>query len=199
MQCNATPAQDRQDPKQNKPATHVKPDGDKVPPWKDRKRPREQVRLKSYADSRKQADEWGRKRQRRASRGHKRQRTASRSSSWEEQPTTRKKRKREEWYRYGRDRQSGQSWGQGEKWGYQGWPWDQGDEEWGPPDQSWPDHHTHDWPSQLARCSPRAARLPQTLPAVNFLSFGRKAREVPPGIDTDNDRIVRQYLLEEYN
>ena len=58
--------------------------------------------------------------------------------------------------------------------------------------------HTQDWPRKLGRCSPRAARLPQKLPAVNFLFFGRNAREVPPGIDTYNDRIVKQYLLEEY-
>ena len=187
MQCNATPAQDRQDPKQSKPATHVKPVEDKQPPWKDKKRPKQRVRLNSNAESWKQGNEWGHKRQRKA-----------RRSSCEQQRATRKKRKREVWYRYGRDRQSGESWGQGEKWWYQGRSWDQGDEDWGPPEQAWPDDHTHDWPRPPARGSPRAARLPQMLPAVNFLSFGRKAREVPPGIDTDNDRIVRQYLLDEF-
>ena len=166
---------------------------DRRPPWpaeKDVER-RPAVRLTAADASKKQNSDVTRKRE-----------PDGIGSSWVEPSQPWKKQKHqptsegEEWTNGCRDRQSGKwsgKWSGGERW-HQGKRWNQGDDKWGPAEDSWKEPALLDLPTNLARCSPPVPGLPQTLPRVNFYSWGRNGCEVPPNIDGGKNDRVSQYL-----
>ena len=192
---SAVPSPERQLRKRMKAAPWEDPVEDRRPPWPAEKDvERRPPVLRTAADaSKKKSSDVTRKRE-----------PDGIGSSWVEPSQPWKKQKHqptsedEECTNGCRDRQSGKwsgKWSGGERW-HQGKRWNQGDDKWGPPEDSWKESALLDLPTNLTRCSPPVPGLPQTLPRVNFYSWGRNGRPFPPEFDVHgghNDR-VSQYL-----